>query len=157
MLAIIQLHDNPNTNKERKIVMKKIAFVLAVIALILALAPPAKAQLAATRFICLVDTAAVITFSQYGEAEVPLDPHTGNTINLSGYHKVYVRVGTTSAKKIMVNMGKISGATLSQMFTRAMSQNIQAFDVVGPQMGLWLTGRPPNKTENVQIWVYITS
>jgi hypothetical protein len=143
------------TINEREIIMKRVAMVCAVITL--TVGSVAWGQLAATRFFNLVDTPATITFSQFGEAMVQLDPQTGGVISTTGYHKVYVRVGTTSAKKIVINMGKISNTTLSQMFTRSMSQNTQAFDVIGPEMVLLLTGGKPNTTEKVQLWVYVTS
>jgi hypothetical protein len=134
--------------------MTKAAFVCAVIALTLTSA--ALAQPVSTRLINFVDTPASITFSQSGKAWVPLDPQTSNIISTTGYRKVNIRIGTTSATSIMVNMGKISGPTLSQMFTQTMSQKIHTYDVVGPEMVLWLTGGPPNKTEKVQLWVYLS-
>ncbi|MGD0339958.1 MAG: hypothetical protein ABSB78_14350 [Bacteroidota bacterium] len=135
--------------------MTKVTFVCAVIALTLASA--ALAQPASTRFISFVDTPAVVTFNQWGQGMVPLDPQTGSVISTTGYRKVCIRIGTTSAASIMINMGKISGATLSQMITRPMSQKIQTYDVVGPEMVLFLTGGHPNTTEKVQLWVYLSS
>jgi hypothetical protein len=55
----------------------------------------------------------------------------------------------------MVNMGKISGKTLSQIFNFPMSKKIVTLDVVGPELVLWLTGGPPNSNEKVQLWVYL--
>ncbi len=135
--------------------MKRIAVLYAVI--VLGAGATAWAQLAGTKLYNLVDVPATVTYSQSGQAQIQLDPQAGSTISTAGYHKVYVRVGTTKAKHIMINMGKISGPTLSQMFTRPVGQSIQAFDVVGPEMVLWLTGGPANKTEKVQLWVFLTS
>lgn len=114
-------------------------------------------QAAATRFINFVDTPATITYSASGEGRVNLDPATAGVVNLAGFRKVFVRVGTTRATAILVNMGKISGSTLSQFFIRPMSQQTQTFDVVAPQMVLVLTGGPPNTTERVQLWVFLSS
>jgi hypothetical protein len=54
-------------------------------------------------------------------------------------------------------MGKISGPTLSQMFTWSKTSKIHTIDVVGPEMVLWLMGGKPNTTEEVQLWVYLSS
>ena len=134
--------------------MRKTAFLSVLV--LLACVPAAFGQAAATRFINFVDTPVSVTFSASGQAMVPLDPSTGNVISLTGFRRVHVRVGSTTATQMMVNMGKISGSTLSQMFTRPIAQT-QSFDVIGPQMVLWLTGGTPNTTARVQLWVYISS
>jgi hypothetical protein len=55
-------------------------------------------------------------------------------------------------------MGKISNATLSQrIFNGPIPQTIRTFDVVGPELVIWLMGAPANSTEQVQIWVYLTT
>ncbi len=135
--------------------MKRIAILWAVITL--ASGTTSWAQLAGTKLYNLVDVPATVTYNQSGQAQVHLDPQAGAIISTAGYHKVFVRVGTTKAHYIMINMGKISGPTLSQMFTRPKSQNILTFDVVGPEMVLWLTGGPPNQADTVQLWVLLTS
>jgi hypothetical protein len=120
-------------------------------------APSVFGQAAATRLFNFVDTPATITYGASGEGRVVLDPASGGVVSLAGFHKVFVRIGTTRATGILVNMGKISGATLSQFFARPMSQQTQTFDVIGPQMVLVLTGGPPNTTERVQLWVFLSS
>ena len=102
-----------------------------------------------------VDTPATIKYSQSGQAQVPLDPATGSIIKLHGYEKISIRIGTTKAKQVTVNMGKISGATLSQFFNLPVDQKIHTLNVVGPEMVLWLMGGPANTEEKVQLWVYL--
>jgi hypothetical protein len=114
------------------------------------------AQVPNTRFINLVDTPATITFSAGGSARVPLDPATANVVNVTGFRKIYVRIGTSAATSSRLAIGKISGSTLSVSFSRPIDSNIQSYDVTGPQMTLTLFG-PPNTTTTVQLWVYLTS
>lgn len=125
--------------------------------LVLAAAPAAQAQLAATKFFNLVDTPASITYSASGQAQVIVDPSNGGTVDLTGYHTVYLRIGKAKATGFSVNMGKIKNSTLSQMFTGTITNQIRSFEVKGPEMVLWLTGGPPNTTDTVQLWVYVTS
>lgn len=135
--------------------MIRIAFVCAVI--VLTLASVTSAQLAETRFINFVDTKAVVTFSQSGEGRVPLDPQTENVIKTTGYRKVSIRIGSTSATTFIVHVGKISNATLSQSITWSKTSKIKTIEVIGPEMVLYLTGGKPNTTEEVQLWVYLSS
>jgi hypothetical protein len=135
--------------------MRKI--ISALILALSAVAPAALAQVPNTRLINMVDTPATITYSASGEGRVPLDPSVGNIIKVNGFRKFSVLIGTTRATSMMLFIGKISGPTLSQRFTQPVDAKIHTFDVVGPEMTLWLTGGPPNTTERVQLWVYFTS
>ena len=119
--------------------------------------PSASAQLATTKFYNFVDTPASITYNASGQAQVQLDPAVGAIISVAGYRKVSIRIGATKATSFMFGMGKISGPTLSRIITRAINQQINTFDVVGPEMVLVLAGGPPNASENVQLWVYLST
>ena len=66
-----------------------------------------------TRFINLVDNPAAITYSQFGEAQVPRDPQTGGVLHLEAFRQVSFRIGSTKASSFNMFMGKISGPTLS--------------------------------------------
>jgi hypothetical protein len=108
-------------------------------------------------FINLVDTPAVLNYSQFGQAQVQLDPQTGGIIDVTGYRTVSILIGSTNASSCEMHMGKILGSTLSQRFAVPLDGAIHTFDIVGPHMVLWLNGGQPNSTENVQLWVYLSS
>ena len=110
-----------------------------------------------TRFVNFVDTPAAITYSQFGEAQVNLDPQTGGILPLEEFRQVSVRIGSTKALSFQVFMGKISGTTLSVRSVGPIDDAIHTFDVVGPQMSLWLMGGAPRSKEKVQLWVYLRS
>ena len=110
-----------------------------------------------TRMFNFVDSPAVIHYSQFGEAQVPLDPQTGSVIDITGFRRISVRIGSTKAKSSSVFIGKISGTTLSQEFNQPIDNLTHTFEVIGPQMNLFLKGGPPNTQEKVQLWVYLRS
>lgn len=110
-----------------------------------------------TRFINFVDTPATIQYSQFAEAQVNLDPQTGGVIDLSEFRRMNVLIGSTNASSFEVFIGKISGTTLSQRYSKPIDNQIHTFEVVGPQMTLWLNGGPPQSEEQVQLWVYLSS
>jgi hypothetical protein len=132
--------------------MTRLATVMTL--LVLASAPAVNAQVP-HKFFNHVDTPVSITYSASGEAQVVLDPPNA-TVSIAGYRKVSVRIGTAKATNFRINMGKISGTTLSQFFGGPITQTIRTFDVVGPEMVLWLRGGPPNTADTVQLWVYLT-
>jgi hypothetical protein len=134
--------------------MKHSALVCIMVALT---AAPASAQLATTKLYNHVDTPASITYNASGQAQVVLDPAIGSIISVAGYHRVSIRIGTTKATSFMLNMGKISNTTLSRIITRSINQQIHTFDVVGPEMVLVLVGGPPNTTESVRLWVFLST
>lgn len=137
--------------------MQRTAILGAVLALALAASVSAQ-ELAATRLYNLVDTPAAVTFGPSGQGAVRLDPATSSTIiRIAGYRKVHIRIGSTSATSFSINMGKIGGATLSQITTQPITSQIRTFDVVGPEMTLFLNGGPPGSTAAVQVWVFLSS
>ena len=115
------------------------------------------AEIPNTRFINFADAPVAVVYDQFGSAHVNLDPQVGGIIDLSGFRRVSIRIGTTKATSFVVNMGKISGATLSQAFSRAVDSQIHTFEVIGPQMNLSLKGAAPSTQEKVQLWVYLRS
>lgn len=134
--------------------MRRVAFTFALTAL---LPLGASAQLATTKFYNFVDTAVTVTFSNTGTAQIKLAP-AGAIISVTGYRKVSVQIGTTHATNLRIQMGKITGATLSQyMFNGPVDQKIHTFEVVGPDLVLVLSGAPANSTDHVQVWVYLTT
>lgn len=55
-------------------------------------------------------------------------------------------------------MGKISGSTLSEVleqFPLGTTARIHAYDVVGPDFSVVLTGGPPNTDVPIQAWVFL--
>ena len=110
-----------------------------------------------TRFINFVDTPATIKYNQSGDARVNLDPQTGGVIDLSGFRRANVLIGSTTASSFLVAIGKISGATLAQGNNEPIDSKVHTYDVVGPQLTLSLMGGPPNTREKVQLWVYLSS
>lgn len=101
-----------------------------------------------------VDTPATLHYSRFGEA--PLRINGDAILDIGKYRKVSILVGTTKAKTMEVTMGKIRNATLAQVFPLPKDLQIHTFDVVGPHLGLWFKGGPPDTTENVQLWLYLT-
>jgi hypothetical protein len=110
-----------------------------------------------TRFFDFVDTPASIHYSQFNEAQVPLDPKTGDIIDVTQFRTVSMLIGSTKATSFSLFMGKISGATLSQEFNVPIDEAIHTFDVIGPEITLFLKNGNPNSDENVQLWVYLRS
>ena len=110
-----------------------------------------------TRLFNFVDTPAAIHYSQFNEAQVPLDPKTGNIIEVTQFRRVSILIGSTKATSFSLFMGKISGATLSREFNLPIDEDIHIFDVIGPEIALFFKDGTPNSNENVQLWVYLTS
>lgn len=108
-----------------------------------------------TKLYNFVDTPAALTYSQSGEAQVPLD--TNPIIDVTGYRQVNVRIGQTKATSWSLYMGKISNATLSVENMRSVDNAIHTFDVVGPEIALFLSGGQPKSREKVELWVYLRS
>ena len=110
-----------------------------------------------TRFINFVDSPAAIQYNQYGNAPVILEPPTQWVIDLRQFRRASICIGSANASSFWLAMGKISGATLAQTYTQPVDGNIHTFEVIGPQMVLWLLGGTPNSQEQVQLWVYLRS
>lgn len=109
------------------------------------------------RFINLVDTPATVQYSIHGDGQIPLEPATGNVVDLTGYRRVSIRVGTNRARTCAAHMGKITGTTLAQELAVPLDGRIHSFEVAGPQLTLWLRGGAASTQENVQVWVYLRS
>ena len=77
-----------------------------------------------------VDTPAIIQYSQFAEAQVILDPQVGGIIDVSGFRRVSIRIGSTNATSFSLYIGKISGATLSQEFSQPIDNQIHTFEIV---------------------------
>ena len=110
-----------------------------------------------TKFINCVDSPADIKYSKYGEGTVPLDPSSFGPIDVIGFRRVSIMIGATKAHSCIIHMGKISGSTLAGKFDVPLNHEVHTFEVVGPQMSIWLKGGPPNSNEKVQLWVYLKS
>lgn len=108
-----------------------------------------------TKLYNFVDTPAQVTYSQSGEAQVPLDVNP--IVGVTEYRQVSVRIGQTKASSWSLFMGKLSGATLGVENTRPVDSAIHTFEVVGPEIALWLRGGTPRSREKVQLWVYLRS
>lgn len=106
------------------------------------------------RFINLVDPPAAIEYSQHGQALVPLDPLT-SVLDLGGYHRVSVCVGSTRARSCELVAGRLAGASHGQRFVVPLDGQIHSFEVVGPQLALWLNGGAARSSEKVQVSVYL--
>jgi hypothetical protein len=115
------------------------------------------AEIPNTRFINFVDTPANIQYSQFGEGAVNLDPQTGGIMNITEFRRVSIRIGSTTASSFDVFMGKIAGTTLAVRFTLPVDNNVHTFNIVGPELSVSLKGGQPQSTEQVQLWVYLSS
>jgi hypothetical protein len=138
--------------------MRRIALTLAVLAP-LALATPSTGfgQLATTKFYNFVDTPVTVTYGAQGQAQVKLAP-AGAVINVTGYRRVSVIVGSSHATNLRFMAGKISNSTLATYLYNGPSDlKRHTFEVVGPEFVIVLTGAPPNSTDHVQVWVYLTT
>jgi hypothetical protein len=58
---------------------------------------------------------------------------------------------------VEVYMGKISGATLAQVVGSFPlgAATIYTFNVVGPEMAVWVRGGPPNTSVEIQAWLFL--
>ncbi len=121
------------------------------------LLPDGGAPLAATRFLNCVDVPASVHYSQHGQAQVTLDQNLGPIINVAGFRRVSIRIGPTAAKAASIVFGKISNTTLAGELVLPLDHKIHTFDIIGPEMVLWLSGATPNSTENVQLWAYLST
>ena len=135
--------------------MMKLLFGCSLLSFLVA--PMAQGQLASTLFINHVDQPITAQYTQYGEASLVLDASAGSIMKVAGYRRVSVLLGSTHATSAVLTLGKISNATMSQWFTLPLDQKIHTYDIVGPEMSIILKGAPPNTTEPIKIWVYLTT
>jgi hypothetical protein len=110
-----------------------------------------------TRLINFVDTPAGLTYSQFGDAQVVLDPNTGGILDVDAFRRVSLLIGSTQAPSFSLFIGKLAGATLGFEHNRPVDQRIHTFQIVGPEIALVLRGGAPNSSEQVQLWVYLSS
>jgi len=108
-----------------------------------------------TQLYNFVDTPVSVTYSQFGEVQVPLEADP--IIDVTGFRQVSFLIGQTKATSWSLFMGKISGATLSVDNAGPIDQAIHTFDVVGPEIVLVLRGGKPKTKEKIQLWVYLRS
>jgi hypothetical protein len=83
-------------------------------------------------------------------------------LNVKNFNKVSVEIiqwpHTPVQMSVQVMMGKISGTTLSQLleqFPLGTTARIHAYDVIGPDFSVVLTGAPPNTDVPIQAWVFL--
>jgi hypothetical protein len=96
---------------------------------------------------------------KYGQIE--LTP----ILDISSYHTVNLEIiaGTRheskSSLRVQVYMGKIQGTTLSQLIDHytieISSTRIHSYDVIGPDLLVWIMGAPANTKVDVQAWVFL--
>lgn len=59
---------------------------------------------------------------------------------------------------VAVHMGKISGSTLSQEvehFALGGPTLIHSYEVIGPDLAVWVLGAPPKTDVDIQAWVFL--
>lgn len=83
-------------------------------------------------------------------------------LDVKHFNKVSVEIiqwpHTPVQMQVQCMMGKISGSTLAQyvdQFPLGTTARIHAFDVVGPDFSVVLTGAPPNTDVPIQAWVFL--
>jgi hypothetical protein len=86
-------------------------------------------------------------------------------LDISSYHTVNLEIiaGTSHQSKrslrVQVYMGKIQGTTLSQVtdnYAIEISRTrIHSYDVIGPDLVVWIQGAPANTSVDVQAWVFL--
>jgi hypothetical protein len=83
-------------------------------------------------------------------------------LDVRHYNKVSVEIiqwpHTAVQMNVLCDMGKISGSTLAQtvaQFPLGTTAQIHAFDVIGPDFSVVLTGGPANTDVPIQAWVFL--
>ncbi len=98
-----------------------------------------------------VDDAKTVKFDSKGTAHVKLAPPYG-VVSVTKFRKAHVQIGSTSATKFRLFFGH---PKLMSAIQRNVDSKIHSFEITGPKMALTLHG-PKNKTEKVELWVYVT-
>lgn len=110
------------------------------------------------RLIDFADSPAVLRYDPSGAAPLRLDLESGSELlDITAFRRVSILVGETKASSCELHMGKIGGATLAQRYTVPLDSHIHTFDVVGPEIRILFKGGAANSTENVPLWLYLTS
>ncbi len=96
---------------------------------------------------------------KFGQIELTpiLDISSYDTVNLE------IIAGTRHQSKgslrVQVYMGKIQGTTLSQVIDNYAIEisrtRIHSYDVIGPDLVVWIQGAPANTSVDVQAWVFL--
>lgn len=83
-------------------------------------------------------------------------------LDVKDFNKVSVEIiqwpHTAVQMTVQCMMGKITGTTLAQLvaqFPLGTTAQIHAFDVIGPEFSVVLTGAPPNTDVPIQAWVFL--
>jgi hypothetical protein len=83
-------------------------------------------------------------------------------LNVQDFDKVSVEIiqwpHTAVQMSVQCMMGKLSGSTLGQVlgqFPLGTTAQIHAFDVIGPEFSVVLTGGTPNTDVPIQAWVFL--
>jgi hypothetical protein len=83
-------------------------------------------------------------------------------LDVKHFNKVSVEIiqwpHTPVQMSVQVMMGKISGTTLSQVmeqFPLGTTAQIHAYDVIGPDFSVVLTGATPNTDVPIQAWIFL--
>ena len=83
-------------------------------------------------------------------------------LNIKPFHKVNLEIinfpNPIQNLTVAVHMGKISGQTLSQEiehFALGGPVLIHTYDVIGPELAVWVMGAPPNTNVDIQAWVFL--
>ena len=93
-----------------------------------------------------------------GSFTVPLTAGGASVLDVAGYRKLSIRVGSTRSPTVDLIMGMIDPTTLASRYQFAPDDKIHTFDVVGPQIMLSLLN-PGRGTaaEKVQLWLYLSA
>jgi len=110
-----------------------------------------------TRFIYLHSQASgQIRYDSGGMCQIQLDATSGNVVDITGYRQVSVLISSQQSVARTLTMGTISGNTCAEAFSLPLDAKIHTFNVVGPEMSLYMNG-PRNTQETIQLWVYLRS
>jgi len=85
-----------------------------------------------------------------------------DTIDVSQYNRVSFEiepeVGSNNTMQVEILHGKLSGWTLGQaMVTFSMTDpiRIRSFEVIAPEISVFLTGGTPNTDVSLQAWLFL--
>jgi hypothetical protein len=94
-----------------------------------------------------------------GGFEVPLTASGQTYLDVRAYRKVSVLVGATKAHNVILHMGKWTPNTLATSYQWTPDDAVHTFDVVGPQIALFMTSPfdRTTPTEKVELWLYLTA
>jgi hypothetical protein len=85
-------------------------------------------------------------------------------LDIAAYHTVNLEIvagypDQVQDLEVTVNMGKITGSTLSESiddFTISVPDiHIHTYPVIGPELAVWVLGAPPHTDVDIQAWVFL--